>query len=171
MTAPVRLIWAQSENGVIGRDGVMPWYVPEDLAHFKQLTLGDPVVMGRNTWEALPPRFRPLPGRRNIVVTRSPQWRDDGAEAFGSISEAIEHARLTASDAVWIIGGAQVYRQTLDLADRLEVTEIDARFEGDAHAPDIDDTWVAIAVDPASGWHQSRSGLLYRFVSYERASL
>ena len=82
MTRPrIGLIWAQARGGVIGKDGAMPWHLPEDLAHFKRTTLGCPVIMGRKTWDSLPPKFRPLPGRRNIVVTRNTQWQADGAEA------------------------------------------------------------------------------------------
>ena len=85
----VGLIWAQAEGAVIGRDGGMPWHVPEDLAHFKALTLGSPVVMGRGTWDSLDPRWRPLPGRRNIVITRRSDWSADGAERAGSVDEAL----------------------------------------------------------------------------------
>ena len=171
MTSPVRLIWAQARGGTIGRDGVMPWHIPEDLAHFRELTLGDPVVMGRRTWDALPARFRPLPGRRNIVVTRTDGWADDGAETAGSIAQALEVAGDSASESIWIIGGAQIYAQTMSVADRLEVTEIDSAIDGDAYAPQIGQEWVVTDTDPVEGWHESVSGLPYRFVRYERASL
>ena len=84
------LIWAEARGGVIGKDGAMPWHVPEDLAHFRAATMGDPVIMGRRTWESFPPRFRPLPGRRNIVVTRNDSWQDDGAERAVSLDQALE---------------------------------------------------------------------------------
>ena len=83
------IIYARSRNGVIGKDNVMPWHLPEDLAHFKRTTLGAPVIMGRKTWDSLPPRFRPLPGRRNIVITRDPQWQAQGAERASSLDEAL----------------------------------------------------------------------------------
>ena len=159
------LIWAQAEGGVIGKDGGMPWHVPEDLAHFKQITFGNPVVMGRRTWDSIDPRFRPLPGRRNIVITRDDSWAADGAE----VAHSIDAALALASDGAWVIGGAQVYRESIPLADRLEVTEINARFEGDAHAPDLDKSWITTTVEPQSGWLTSRTGLEYRFLRYERA--
>ncbi|HOW96069.1 MAG TPA: dihydrofolate reductase, partial [Mycolicibacterium fallax] len=94
------LIWAQSVSGVIGRDGDIPWQLPEDMAHFKELTLGHPVLMGRATWESLPPRFRPLPGRRNLVLTRDRAYRAEGAEVLTELPADLDG---------WVIGGAQVY--------------------------------------------------------------
>ncbi|HVL62895.1 MAG TPA: dihydrofolate reductase, partial [Microbacterium sp.] len=105
MTAPIGLIWAEAHDGVIGADGGMPWHVPEDLAHFKALTLGAPVVMGRRTWESFPARFRPLPGRRNIVVTRQAGWNAQGAERAGSLEAAI--AACGDAPRGWVIGGAE----------------------------------------------------------------
>jgi dihydrofolate reductase len=168
--ARLGLIWAESAGGVIGKDGVMPWHVPEDLAHFKQVTLGAPVVMGRRTWDSLPPRFRPLPGRRNIVATRQRGWRADGAETVHSVTDAVALAAEAAEPGglVWVIGGAEIFAAVIDQAERLEVTEIDATFSGDTVAPAVDDSWVSTAVDPREGWHLSRGGLRYRFVRYER---
>ena len=154
------LIWAQSLSGIIGRAGGIPWRLPEDMAHFKELTLGHPVVMGRLTWDSLPARFRPLPGRRNLVLTRDPQFCADGAEVITSLDDA------PLTDA-WVIGGAQVYALALPLAARCEVTEVDVdlgRADGDALAPALDDSWVGSAGD----WQISTSGLRYRFVSYLR---
>ena len=117
------LIYAQAANAVIGKNGTMPWHLPEDLAHFRQRTQGCAVVMGRTTWDSLPERFRPLPGRTNIVVTRNPAWQAAGAIAAHSLPEALaEAARHSAT--VWVIGGAQIYAQALPLADGLVVTEI-----------------------------------------------
>lgn len=166
----VALIWAEAEGGIIGRAGVMPWNVPEDFARFKQLTLGSPVVMGRKTWESLPPRSRPLPGRRNIVVTRQSRWQDDGAEAAPSIANALAMAGdgLAEGGTVWVIGGSEIYAAVIGEADRLEVTEIRAQFEGDVVAPTIGDEWAISAVEPVDGWHSSKSGLGYRFVTYTR---
>lgn len=143
----------------------MPWHIPEDLAHFKAITLGNPVVMGRRTWDSLNPRFRPLPGRRNIVITRQRDWAAEGAEIAFSLEAALA---LAGDDSTWVIGGAQVYREAIALADRLEVTEINARYEGDAHAPEIGEDWIAVAVDPADGWAVSQTGIEYRFLHYER---
>lgn len=164
----VALVWAQAHGGVIGRAGTIPWDVPEDLAHFARVTAGAAVVMGRRTWDSLPPRFRPLPGRRNIVVTRQADWSAAGAERAGSVPEAL--AGAAASDGpIWVIGGAEVYAAAIPDADVLEVTEIDAAVDGDAHAPAIDGSWTPSEADPAEGWHTSRTGLRYRFVRYERA--
>ena len=154
------LIWAQSLSGIIGRAGGIPWRLPEDMAHFKELTLGHPVVMGRLTWDSLPARFRPLPGRRNLVLTRAPQFCADGAEVITSLDDA------PLTDA-WVIGGAQVYALALPAANRCEVTEVDIDLpgeDGDALAPVLDDTWVGSTGD----WSRSSTGLRYRFVSYRR---
>jgi len=160
------MIWAQALDRVIGQAGDMPWRLPEDLAHFKRLTMGAPVVMGRRTWESLPPRFRPLEGRRNIVVSRQVDFAAEGAEVAASAGDAL---RLVEAEPVtWITGGATLYGELLPTADRLEVTEINLAVEGDTHAPPIDDSWRLAAADPATGWHTSRTGLEYRFLTYLR---
>ncbi|BDZ66072.1 dihydrofolate reductase [Agromyces mangrovi Wang et al. 2018] len=167
----IGLIWAEARGGVIGRDGVMPWHLPEDLAHFRDVTRGAPVVMGRRTWESLPPRFRPLPGRRNIVVSREAAAAFDGAEHAASVPGALALAAAPSPmppDRIWIIGGAELYRQTIALADRLEVTRIDADIDGDTRAPAIGPHWRLAASDPASGWHTAASGLRYRFDTLAR---
>jgi len=156
----VGLIWAQSTSGVIGRDGAIPWHLPEDLARFKTLTMGHTVVMGRRTWDSLPTRFRPLPGRRNIVLTRNSRFEAPGAEVVGSIDDAIE-------DQTWVIGGSEIYHLALPAATRCEVTEvdIDLRLEDDdALAPMLDEAWIGTSGD----WHDSSSGLRYRFHSFLR---
>ncbi len=155
------LIFARARNGVIGRDGGLPWHLPEDLAHFKQLTIGSPVIMGRKTWDSLPPRFRPLPGRVNIVVTRQPGWQAAGAQRAGSLVEAI--ALCAGHPRAWVIGGAQVYGQALHLAHRAEVTEIEADIEGDALAPQFGSTWQELSRER----HRSAAGLDYSFVTYQ----
>jgi dihydrofolate reductase len=159
------LIWAQTTNGVIGRDGGMPWHLPEDLAHFTQVTAGATVVMGRRTWDSLSPRFRPLPGRRNVVVSRQPGWQAQGAEAVASVEQAL----AVDDDNIWVIGGAQLYAATIALADRLEVTDIDLDVNGDTVAPVIGAEWAVTAAQPTNGWIESRTGLRYRFTSYVRA--
>ena len=166
MTRPrIGLIWAQARNRVIGKDGVMPWHLPEDLAHFKRTTLSHPVIMGRRTWDSVPPRFRPLPERRNIVVTRQGDWHQIGAERASSLREALQQCEST--EQVWIIGGAQIYAQALPLADSLVVTEIDADFDGDAFAPPIGPDWHEVAREPMA----SRTGLRGAFVTWRRAAL
>jgi dihydrofolate reductase len=137
MTRPaLALIAAVARNGVIGHDNRLLWKLPEDMRHFRSLTMGHPVVMGRKTWDSLPERFRPLPGRRNIVVTRNAAWRANGAEAAPSPEAAL--ALLPAGEPVFVIGGADLYVATLALADELLLTEIDAAFEGKTRFPDWD---------------------------------
>ena len=116
------MIFARAANGVIGNNNQLPWHLPEDMAHFKQLTQGCPVIMGRKTWDSLPVRFRPLPGRANLVITRQPGWLAPGAQTVSNISQAITLCH--ASPEVWIIGGAQIYALAEPLAQRIEVTEI-----------------------------------------------
>ncbi|MCX4667593.1 dihydrofolate reductase [Streptomyces sp. NBC_01381] len=163
------MIWAQNPDGVIGAGNAIPWRVPEDMAHFKATTLGHPVVMGRKTWDSLPPRFRPLDGRRNIVVTRDPQWVGEGAEPAGSISEALELAgeplESAAPTATWVIGGGEIYRAALEYATMLWVTEVDSTVDGDSYAPTLGPTWKVVE---DKGWQSSTSGLRYRIRAYSR---
>jgi len=161
----VQLIYARAANGVIGHNNAMPWHLPEDLAHFKQLTGGSAVVMGRKTWDSLPERFRPLPGRANIVVTRQADWQAEGALRAASLEDALAQAAPLSAD-VWVMGGAQIYAQALPLAEAVEVTEIAQDFEGDAYAPTLGSEWVEASRSEA----QSRSGLRYAFVRYVRAA-
>ena len=170
MTPRIGLVWAEAHGGVIGADGGMPWHVPEDLTHFKEITSGAPVVMGRRTWESLPERFRPLPGRRNVVVTRNGAWSAEGAERAGSLDDAITAVTDAATpEWVWIIGGGELFRESMALADRLEVTELDAEVDGDTFAPDRAG-WAVESTDPDEGWHTSSSGIRYRFLGLTRAS-
>jgi len=160
----IGLIWAQAANGVIGAAGAMPWHLPEDLAHFRDVTRGAAVVMGRRTWESLPERFRPLPGRRNLVLTRRVGWRADGAETAPSLETGL--AMVPTCGDVWVIGGAEVFRRALAFADRVERTDIDEAFAGDVVAPTLGPRWRPVAGDPEQGWHVSRTGLRYRFATY-----
>ncbi|CAJ1583787.1 dihydrofolate reductase [[Mycobacterium] wendilense] len=156
----VSLIWAQSSSGVIGRDNAIPWRLPEDQARFKELTLDHTVVMGRLTWESLPAAVRPLPGRKNIVVTRQADYRAAGAEVVTDFD------RIPLDDA-WVIGGVQIYALALPRATRCEVTEIDIdlrREDDDALAPVLDESWSGTVGD----WQTSSSGLRYRFCTYRR---
>ena len=159
----IALIYARAANGVIGKNGALPWHLAEDMAHFKQLTQGSAVIMGRKTWDSLPPRFRPLPGRTNIVVTRQADWQAEGAHRAGSLADAL--AQCDAGQTVWVISGAQIYAEALPLADRLEVTEIDQDFDGDAYAPALDGQWA----ESARSRHVSTNGLPFSFVTYVRA--
>ena len=166
----LNLIYARAANGVIGRDNTMPWHLPEDMAHFKQHTLGSPVVMGRKTWDSLPAKFRPLPGRLNIVLTRNGATaallQAQGALPLHSLDAALAHcAALPQPPAeVWVMGGAQIYAQALPLAQRVEVTIIHQDFDGDAHAPALDAQWT----EAARSDHVSAKGLAYSFVTYTR---
>ena len=159
---PVGLIWAQSTSGVIGRDGTIPWRLPEDQTRFKDLTMGHAVVMGRLTWESLPAKVRPLSGRRNVVVTRRPDYTAEGAHVVGTLDDALP------DDEAWVIGGEQIYALALPLATRCEVTEVDIdlpRQDADAVAPVLDETWAGTTGE----WLTSSSGLRFRYHSYQRA--
>jgi dihydrofolate reductase len=158
----IGLIFARAENGVIGQNGVMPWHLPEDLAHFRRITQGCPVIMGRRTWQSIPPRFRPLPGRRNIILTRQTDWRAESAETAHDLPAAI--GRCTDAPQAWIIGGAQIYAQAEPLARIAEVTEIHTSFAGDAYAPTLGSGWHETARET----HISTAGLRYSFVRYQR---
>lgn len=162
--ARIGLVWAQARGGVIGHGGVMPWHLPEDLAHFKRTTLSYPVVMGRKTWDSIPARFRPLPGRRNVVITRQESWQAAGAERAVDLDDAL---RLAAdAEQVWVIGGGQIFRAALPRADILVVTQIDADFAGDTHAPLIGPQWRRVASEALT----SASGLPLRFETWRRAA-
>ncbi|GAC53386.1 dihydrofolate reductase [Gordonia amicalis] len=168
MRPRVRLVWAQGHEvagagAAIGRDNTIPWRVPEDMARFKEKTLGNPVIMGRKTWDSLPPKFRPLPGRTNIVVTRNPNWSADGAVVARSVDEAL---MLADGDTVGVIGGGEIYRAALSFATDLCVTEIDVDVPGaDAFAPEIGPEWT---VADKGEWQTSSTGLRYRFIDYTR---
>lgn len=156
------LIWAQSTSGVIGRSGGIPWQLPEDLARFKALTTGHTVVMGRRTWESLPAKFRPLPGRTNIVLTHQTGFVADGATVVQSLDDALSHPDT------WVVGGEKIYTLAMPRAGRCEVTEVDIdlpRDDGDVVAPVLDATWVGTTGE----WETSRTGLRYRFHSYIRS--
>jgi len=159
----LNLIYARARNGVIGRDNAMPWHLPEDLAHFKRTTLGCPVLMGRRTWESLPPRFRPLPGRANAVLTRDEKFHENGVQRFSSMESALSSWRH--HPVVWVIGGAQVYAKALPQAHEVVVTEIDADFEGDAFAPTLGAEWQ----ETRREHHVSAQGLPFSFVTYSRS--
>jgi dihydrofolate reductase len=159
----VRLVWAQSAGGVLGMDGRLPWHLPEDLRRFRELTLGSTVVMGRRTWESLPERVRPLPGRRNVVLTTDPAWSAEGAEPVGSVAEA-----LAVGGDLWVIGGASVYAAFLPYAQEVVRTEIDAEFPGDAWAPALDASWRAAGREPDHGWAESSAGLRYAVARFTR---
>jgi len=162
----IGMIWAQTTDGVIGKDNDMPWHLPEDSAHFKRVTMGHPVIMGRKSWDALPEKWRPLPGRSNIVMTRDPGWRAEGAMAVQSLDAALDAAGD--ADEIWIIGGGKVYRDAVDVATVAVVTELDLRVDGDAFAPTLGPEWVRESVEPAEGWAVSKTDIRYRIARYRK---
>lgn len=164
------LIVAQARNRVIGDQNRLPWYLPEDLRYFKQVTLGKPVIMGRKTYESI---GKPLPGRTNIVITRDPSWQAEGVKLASSLDDAVEIARAQAevdgAEEAVVMGGAQIYAQSLGLVDRLYLTEVEAEPEGDAFFPQIDFThWVELGREsfPAG---DTPGRYAYSFVVYDRA--
>ena len=162
----INLIWAQARHSsgrsVIGHNGRLPWHLPEDLAHFKALTSGWPVIMGRKTWDSLPAKFRPLPNRSNIVITRQPDWTASGAIVASDLHHALD--LCGAVQEIWIIGGAQIYAQAEPLAQRIELTEIADDFEGDAFAPALGTNWIETARES----HRSSGGLDFSFITYSK---
>ncbi|HEX7384473.1 MAG TPA: dihydrofolate reductase [Burkholderiaceae bacterium] len=159
------LIAAVARNGVIGRGNALLWRLPEDLRHFRRTTLGCPVIMGRRTWDSLPPAFRPLPGRRNLVVTRDAGWRAEGAEAAPALDAAL--ARVADAPRAFVTGGAELYALALPRADELLLTEIERDFDGDVRFPDWD---RAAFVETARERHHAGppNDFDYAFVTYAR---
>lgn len=160
----LHLIFARALNGVIGANNTLPWHLPEDLAHFKRTTLGCPVIMGRKTWDSLPPRFRPLPGRTNVVITRQENWAQKGVHAAQSLPQSLQ--LCGAAPDVWVIGGAQLYTLAEPLASTAVVTEIEQAYEGDAFAPTLGPAWQETMRES----HVAASGLRFSFVIYTRNS-
>jgi dihydrofolate reductase len=143
----IALVVAVSQNNVIGRENQLPWHLPEDLQYFKSVTMGKPILMGRKTFDSI---GRPLPGRKNIVITRDLEWNAEGVEVVYSVDDALaagaDACAVANSDEIMIIGGAQIYRDCLPIADRLYLTRVEAEIEGDAFFPDIDiKQWQKIA--------------------------
>lgn len=164
-TPHLAAIWAQSADGVIGVDGTLPWSIPEDMAHFRELTAGQVVLMGRATWESLPERFRPLPGRENVVLSRRGGVAP-GATVVPDVAAALE---VVSGRTAWVVGGAQLYAALLDVVARIEVTDVDVVVGRGVRAPGLGEEWRPRAVDPADGgWHTSRTGVRYRFRSLVR---
>jgi dihydrofolate reductase len=157
----ITLVLAMAENGVIGKDGAIPWRIADDMKRFKSLTLGKPVVMGRKTWDSLPKK--PLPGRKNIVVTRDAGW-----SAPGAVSETVLDAALAMaareSDETMVIGGAEIYRALLPRADRIELTEVHQAFGGDARLAFDKNNWREVAREN----HVTPDGLAYSYVTLVR---
>lgn len=185
-TPRIGMIWAEALNHAIGRAGVMPWHLPEDLAHFRRVTTGAPVIMGRRTWESLPARFRPLPGRLNIVITRNPNYSAPGAKLCGSLAEAVELAGVLSADAAvgdaasaagsagrervaaWVIGGGELYRAALPIAQEVWRTRIEVLVaDADTYAPQLDEHWHRVE---ETAPQVSESGLQFSFERWERVA-
>lgn len=189
-TASLAAIWAQSLNAVIGLAGGMPWYAPEDLKHFKELTLGCPVLMGRKTWDSFPQAFRPLPGRQNIVVSSrvGQLTQANGALWAPSLDRALLAGADLTDQRLWLIGGASLFEQALTRKDlpgvtagcvsTIERTVFAHRIAGDSYAPSLDDSWELVSRGPystsARGWIEIQAGkrprqnLEFRFESWQR---
>ena len=159
----ISLVVAVAKNRAIGKDGHLLCHLPEDMRHFREVTLGKPVIMGRKTWESLPEAFRPLPGRHNIVVSRNAAYQAEGATVATSLEEAL--AQAGNADQVSIIGGADIFRLALPIADILDMTEIEADFDADTFFPEFQlEDWQEISRKT----QQSKSGLTFSFVEYRR---
>ncbi len=157
------LIAAVARNGVIGKDNQLLWHLPGDMRYFRDTTRGKPVIMGRRTWESLPEKFRPLPGRLNIVLSRDPTYLTQGATRVTSLDEALTHCAST--DEAFVIGGGDLYRQALPLAGRVYLTEITTDFEGDTFFPQLSSNdWQEISRSPLN----EDAGLRYTFIVYQR---
>jgi dihydrofolate reductase len=158
----VAIVVAHSRNRVIGREGALPWRLPSDLRRFRELTSGHTVLMGRRTYESLPDAFRPLPDRRNLVLSSDSGYRTEGAEVFPSLTDALD----ACGGDCFVIGGEVAYRDALPLCERLYTTEIDAELDGDAFFPELDDgDWRLVE----EGDTQAENGLAFAFRTYERA--
>jgi len=163
----LKLIYARAANGVIGLNNQMPWHLPEDLAHFKRTTLGCPVLMGRKTWESIPAKFRPLPGRANLVITRQKNWHAEGALVVHSMTEGLTLALAHCPQGkdLWVMGGAEIYAQAEPIAEEAVVTEIEKDFEGDAYAPHLSNAWQEVSRES----HTSSTGMKFNFVTYRQS--
>jgi dihydrofolate reductase len=157
----VHMIWAQAHDRVVGADGGIPWRLPEEQRLFRERTMGATVVMGRGTWDSLPARVRPLPGRRNVVLTRDTGWTAEGAE----VAHGVDDVEVTSGE-IWIIGGAAVWSEFLPLATNILRTHVDLQVAGDTRAPELGAEWV-ISAD--SGWQEGPGGLRYRVEELVRA--
>ena len=159
----ISFVVARARNGIIGKDGAIPWHISEDMRRFKAITMGKPLVMGRKTWDSLP--RKPLPGRTNIVVTRDRNFAAEGAVVMHSVDDALTRAEAEKPDEIAVIGGAEIYAALLPRATRIHLTEVDADFSGDASMPAFDPaTWRETAREA----HTTPDGLSYAYVTLER---
>jgi dihydrofolate reductase len=158
----ITLIWAMGENGVIGRDNGLPWRLPADMAFFKAQTTGKTVLMGRKTWESM--NAKPLPNRVNVVLTRDKAFKAEGAEVIHSYDEAVKYSE---HEELMVIGGAEIFKDFLPVAERLLVTVIEEAFEGDTFFPEFD--WsLFYLTDEREGIRDDKNPYKYKFLTYER---
>lgn len=162
----INLIWAQTNNRVIGKENTIPWQLPEDMAHFKTQTLAKTVLMGANTWRSLPERFRPLPGRKNIVISRKSAAEYPGATVYNDLKIALDNHK---NEELWIIGGGRIYADTIQLATKLVITQININIHGDTLAPEIDQKIWQLDKAESSPWLTAKNGLQYRYLYYTKA--
>jgi dihydrofolate reductase len=170
----IGLVWAQTPSGVIGKDGDMPWNLPEDMKHFTRVTTGHPVIMGRKTWLSFPAKYRPLPNRTNIVITRQENWggtpEAEGAVVVKSLDDALLESQFAPGfESVWIVGGGEIFKESTDLANVAVVTTIDVDADGDTYAPELGDGWVEGTSVPSEGWLTAANGTRYRFTTWNRS--
>ena len=162
MNAPIVLVLAMADNGVIGASGTIPWRIPEDMKRFKALTIGKPIIMGRKTWDSI--ARKPLPGRTNIVITRDPSWSAPGALAAHSLGEALVAARSENPSEIAIVGGADIYLAAVPYAQRIELTEVHIDASGETRLPPFEKSaWRESAREE----HTTPDGLRYSFVTLE----
>ncbi|GAA5227883.1 dihydrofolate reductase [Paeniglutamicibacter antarcticus] len=169
----IGMIWAEAANHVIGKDGSMPWTLPEDMAYFRSTTTGHPVIMGRKTWESFPEKFRPLPDRTNIVITRDAsrhqELTNSGAIPVATALEALKAARAGAgAQEIWVIGGGEIYGLFAEAAQLALRTLINAEPEGDTKAPILDGSWSKVLSEPDTGWSTAKNGTQYRIEAWEK---
>ncbi|MFC5560328.1 type 3 dihydrofolate reductase [Ureibacillus thermophilus] len=156
----ISLIVAHDKNRVIGYNNQMPWHLPGDLKYFKETTMGKPLIMGRKTFESI---GRPLPGRRNIVITRNKEYHHEGIEVASSLEEALKLAGN--AEEIMVIGGEQIFKLALPIADRLYITQIHHEFKGDTYFPEYGDEWKIVS---ASEKYETKEGYMYQYLVYER---
>lgn len=161
----INLIFATSENGVIGNIGKIPWHIPEDFKHFRETTMGSVVLMGRKTWDSLASGIRPLPGRFNCVLTRDTTDIRDGSVRINKLDDLVKYCNFIDAKEVWVIGGAEIYNQTLPLASTVVVTEVHGQFEGDAFAPTLSsEEWKEVSREE----YCSKNNAYFSIVKYKR---
>jgi dihydrofolate reductase len=158
----VALVVARADNGVIGAKGAIPWRIADDIKRFKAITMGKPIIMGRKTWDSFPKK--PLPGRTNIVITRDASWRAEGAVAVHSFADALARAQREAPEEIAVIGGAEIYRLALPLADLVHLTQVHADVAGDVFLPAFGPEWRQTARED----HATPDGLRFSYVTLTR---